>query len=205
MFHDLDATLTALVNAELTLPDIDISFVGPNDQFPPSGVRLPALSFFLYDIRENEQLRRTDWETQQLPGGFSTRTRAPARVLCSYLITAWPSDSAPNPAEDEHRMLGAALTVLLRHRKIPATYLRGELIDQEPPMPTRIITESRLTSMGEFWQAMGGKPKASLHYGITLSLDLYPATDPVPEVTERTFTIGQGVAPASAGRPADKP
>jgi len=192
VFHDLDASLAALLQAELAIRDVAISFVGPDDQFPPSSVRLPAVSFFLYDIRENTQLRTTGFETGRSDGGMLTRTRLPARVDCSYLITAWPSDSTPDPAQDEHRLLGAVLKVLLRHPRLPPTYLRGELVGQEPPVPTRIIAENRLQSLGEFWQAMGGRPKASLHYGITLSVDVFDPVEVGPEVTERRITIERG-------------
>jgi hypothetical protein len=192
VFHDLDSSLAALLQAELAIRDVAVSFVGPDDQFPPSSVRLPAVSFFLYDIRENTQLRTTGFETGRTESGVVTRTRLPARVDCSYLITAWPSDSTPDPAQDEHRLLGAVLKVLLRHPRLPQAYLRGELAGQEPPVPTRIIAENRLQSLGEFWQAMGGRPKASLHYGITLSVDVFDPVEVGPEVTERRITIDQG-------------
>lgn len=190
MFHDLDASLAALVRAEIALPGVDISFDGPDDQFPPAGVRLPALSFFLYDVREDAELRATDWERVDDGSGVIRRRRPPRRVACSYLITAWPSESAPKPAEDEHRLLGEALRVLLRHPRIPAEHLRGELVDQEPPAPARILAENRLQSLGEFWQAMGGKPKAALHVGVTLSVDVFEPVDAGPAVE----TIGVVVA-----------
>lgn len=193
MLHDLDATLEALVHAELSVSGVDVSFVGPDDQFPPSGVRLPALSFFLYDIREATELRDTEWTTEFGPDGVGVRRRPPARVTCSYLITAWASDSAPDPAQDEHRLLGAVLTVLLRHRKIPQEYLRGGLVGAEPAMPTRILAENQLHSLGEFWQAMGGRPKASLHYAVTLSVDVFEAAETGPRVAEHRITIEQSV------------
>jgi hypothetical protein len=121
------------------------------------------------------------------------RTRQPARVACSYLITAWPSEATPNPAQDEHRLLGEVLRVLLRHPHLPSAYLRGGLAGQEPPMPTRIIAENRLQSLGEFWQAMGGRPKAALHYGITLSADVFDAVEAGPQVIEKSLTIKHGV------------
>ncbi len=194
MFHDLDATLAALVQAELSLQNVAVSFISPDDQFPPSGVTLPAISFFLYDVRENHELRTNQWETQRQSNGTITRKRPPARVDCSYLITAWPSESAPNPAQDEHRLLGEVLKVLLRHRRVPETYLRGELIGQEPPVPAKIIAEGQLQSLGEFWQAMGGRPKATLHYGITLSVDVFDPEDVGPEVTEKIIKIGPWAA-----------
>lgn len=193
MFHDLDATLAALVTAELALRNVAISFAGPDDQFPPSSVTLPAVAFFLYDVRENVDLRTNQWETEREPNGTTTRKRPPARVDCSYLITAWPSESAPNPAQDEHHLLGEVLKVLLRHRRIPARYLHGELSEQEPPVRAKIIAGSQLQSVGEFWQAMGGRPKATLHYGITLSVDVFEPEEVGPEVTEKVIRLGQGI------------
>lgn len=188
MFHDLDATLAALLDGELALPGVAVSFAGPDEAFPPSTVALPAVAFFLYDVRENLELRSTAWDTAQRDG-ITTRTRPPVRVDCSYLITAWPGDGAPDPARDEHKLLGEVLKVLLRHRRIPERYLQGELTSQEPPVPSRIIGEGRLQSMGEFWQAMGGRPKATLHYGVTLSVAVAEPVDVGPEVTEHVTNL----------------
>ncbi|MGD9525782.1 DUF4255 domain-containing protein [Pseudonocardia sp.] len=202
MFQDLDATLAAMLGSELALSGVAISFAGPDDQYPPSSVALPAVSFFLYDIRENTQLRSSGWDTEVRADRLTVRRRPPARVDCSYLITAWPSDIAPDPAEDEHRLLGEVLKVLLRHRSIPAGYLRGELAGQEPPVPARILAEHQLQSLGEFWQAMGGRPKATLHYGLTLSIDLDDPVEVGPEVREHVVRIGDvpPAEPATARR-----
>lgn len=191
MLQDLDASLAALVEAELGIPDLAISFVGPGGDFPPATVTLPAISFFLYDIREDLELRSGVWQVED-----GKLRRPPARVSCSYLITAWPTDIAPNPAEDEHWMLGELLKVLLRHREIPAEYLQGELRDQDPPMPARVTADNQLTSLGEFWQAMGGRPKASLHYAITLSLDFAEPVPAGPQVTKRVLNLGPDARPA---------
>ena len=53
------------------------------------------------------------------------------RVDFSYLVTAWSSESVPDRAEDEHRLLGEVMRVLLRHRTIPADVLQGELTAQD--------------------------------------------------------------------------
>lgn len=193
MFQDLDATLAALVSTELPVKNVTISFASPDNQFPPSGVTLPAVAFFLYDVRENTDLRTNQWEIDKQPNGMITRKRPPVRVDCSYLITAWPSGTAPNPARDEHQLLGAVLKVLLRHRRVPERYLKGELIGQEPPVPAKITAESQLQSVGEFWQAMGGRPKATLQYRITVSVDVFDATDVGPEVTRKKLEVTQGV------------
>jgi hypothetical protein len=193
MFQDLDATLAALLDAELAVENVAVSFAAPDDQFPPSGVSLPAVAFFLYDVRENQELRPNRWELEREPNGMVTRKRPPVRVDCSYLITAWPSEAAPDPAQDEHRLLGEVMKVLLGHPRIPAAYLRGELVGQDPPMPARIIAEAQLHSLGEFWQAMGGKPKATLHYAVTVSVDVFEPTEVGPVVTEKVLTISHKV------------
>ena len=193
MFHDLDATVAALLDAELSVENVAVSFAAPDDQFPPSGVSLPAIAFFLYDVRENQELRPNRWELEREPNGMVTRKRPPVRVDCSYLITAWPSPSAPDPARDEHRLLGEVLKVLLRYPRIPEAYLRGELVGQEPPLPAKVIAEAQLHSLGEFWQAMGGRPKATLHYAVTLSVDVFEPAEVGRAVTEKVFTIRHGV------------
>jgi hypothetical protein len=194
MFQDLDATLTALLEKEFSIKNVTVSFATPDDQFPPSNVRLPAISFFLYDVRENYGLRSNQWETEQQPTGEFTRKRPPVRVDCSYLITAWPSATAPNPAQDEHRLLGEVMKVLLRHRTVPADYLQGELKTQEPPVRAKLIAENQLHSLGEFWQAMGGRPKATLHYAVTLSVDIFEPIPIGPAVKQKMIvSLTQGV------------
>ena len=197
MFQDLDATLAALIEKELAIKNVAISFAAPNDQFPPTSVSLPALSFFLYDMRENTGLRSTQWEDERQPNGNGmvrvSRKRPPARVDCSYLITAWPSQSAPNPAQDEHRLLGEVLKVLLRHRAIPLAYLKGEMVGQDPPVRARLISDNQLHSLGEYWQALGGKPRATLHYSVTLSVDVFDSVDVGPEVKTKVIKVTQGV------------
>jgi hypothetical protein len=191
MLQDLDATLAALIDAELPAGNVTISFAAPDDQFPPPHVTLPALSLFLYDVRENRELRSGQWELERTNGSF-TRTPPPVRVECSYLITAWPSPSVLDPSEEEHGLLGDVMKVLLRYPVIPDRYLRGELVGQEPPMPARIIADTQLHSLGELWQAMGGKPKAALHYAVTVGVTLFGPSDAGPAVTSKIIKISTG-------------
>ena len=189
MLHDLDRTLVALVQSKLSALNVAISFAAPDQQFPPTGVTLPAIGFFLYDVRENFELRTNQWEQEKQPNGMFTRKRPPVRVDCSYLITAWPSAASPNPVQDEHRLLGEVMKALLAHRVIPAQYQKGVLVGQEPLLRTRIIAESQLQSLGEFWQAVGGKPKAALSYGVTISVDVFAPEAVGPAVTKKDIQL----------------
>ncbi len=189
MFQDLDATLAALIANELSLPNITVSFATPDDQFPPSSVSLPAVDLFLYDVQENLELRRAEWVVEQHDNGTASRRRPPILVNCSYLVTAWPSESSPNPSQDEHRLLGEVMKVLLRHPRLPTDTLQGELAEQEPPLRAKVLRESYLQSLGEFWQAMGGKPKPALHYTVTISVDVSTPEDLGVVVSDKVITL----------------
>jgi hypothetical protein len=173
MINDLDSTLETLLRRELpTLAgQVAISFAAPDDNFPPSSVTLPAIDLFLYDVRENRELRSNEWIIERQNGNSARRHSPPVRVDCSYLITAWPSDASPNPSKDEHMLLGEVMMVLLRYPIIPGEVLQGSLEGQEPPLPAVSLQPGRLQSLGEFWQALGGKPKAALNYTVTIAVD----------------------------------
>ncbi len=199
MIHDLDSTLRELLKRELPAPlnrQVGISFDPPDDQFPPQGVTLPAIDLFLYDIRENRDLRSNDFRERRDSNGSTVKRLPLVRVDCSYLITAWPSQGAPNRSEDEHRLLGAVMMALLRHPKLPETVLQGALQDQELPLPTTALQPGHLQSQGEFWQALGGKPKTALNFTVTIAVQpfdeiqtpLVVASDMTAKPTEAAST-----------------
>ena len=176
MINDIDETLTRLLRHSLPrewVDQVQISFAAPDNQFPPQSVVLPAIDLFLYDVRENLELRSNEFYIERrLEDGKARRKLAPVRVDFSYLITAWPSESVSDPWEDEHRLLGEVMRALLRFRTIPAAMLQGVLAQQEPALPVSSLQPGRLQSLGEFWQALGGKPKVALNYTVTASVDL---------------------------------
>lgn len=173
MIHELDQSLDALLTAELPSfgPDpVKISFAAPDDHFE---MTLPAVDLFLYDLRENLDLRSNDDLIERFDGGKAQRLRPPVRVDASYLITAWPGGQQQGSSQDEHRLLGAVMRVLLRYRTLPRERLKGSLANQQLPLPVSTLQPGRLQSLGEFWQALGGKPKAALNYTVTFSVDVF--------------------------------
>ncbi len=191
MINDLDKTIAFLIAQEFPeelAEQVQISFATPDDQFPPQSVTLPAIDLFLYDVRENLDLRSNEVYFDRRSDGRATRVQAPARIDFSYLVTAWPSDGAPDPAEDEHRLLGEVMRVLLRYRTIPESMLQGVLRGQDLSPPVSTLQPGRLQSLGEFWQALGGKPKAALNYQVTLSVEVADAEE-VHLVTDKLIKI----------------
>jgi hypothetical protein len=190
MIDDLDKSLQELLKRELPKSLVDqvtISFATPDDQFPPSSVKLPAIDLFLYDVRENRELRSNEWIVER-NNGRAIQKPPPIRVDCSYLVTAWASESSTTPAYDEHHLLGEVMKVMLRHSTLPADILQGNLKGQEPPLPTAALQPGQLQSMGEFWQALGGKPKAALNYTVTIGVQPFEAIE-VPVVLEKIIAM----------------
>jgi hypothetical protein len=195
MIDDLDRSLAALLAQGLPaglVEQVTVTFAAPNDQFPPPSVALPAVDLFLYDVRENRDLRRVEPQVERRNGGV-VQTPPPVRVDCSYLVTVWASESSTTPAYDEHRLLGEVLRVLLRHPTLPEAVLQGSLRDQEQPPPTRALQSGHLQNLGEFWQALGGKPRAALNYTVTLAIPVGEPVDLGAPVSERVVRMGQGV------------
>jgi hypothetical protein len=176
MIADLDKTLEELLKRDL--PTVTVSFDPPDDKFAPA---LPALDLFLYDVRENRELRTNQPAVERDGSDAIARRRPAVRIDCSYLVTAWASD-----AQNEHLLLSEALKVLLRYPTLPRDVLKGSLQGQDLPLPTSTLQPSLLQSVGEFWQAMGGKPKAAFNYSVTISMEVFEIVEG-PLVVEKTI------------------
>jgi len=196
MIDDLDATLVAMLERELPpgiVSQVAITFATPDADFPPPSVKPPAIDLFLYDLRENRELRETEWIVERSGDGTATRQRPAVRVDCSYLVTAWPSENSNTPAQDEHRLLGEVMLVLLRYPTIPDGFLQGVLSGQDPPLPTTSLQPGRLPDVPAFWQALGGKPKAALSYTVTVSAVVEPPVEAEAPVVDRRLRLRLGI------------
>lgn len=191
MLHDLDQTLDALLREEQTNiligsegVAIDISFDPPNSQ-TVTQFTSPTLNCFLYDIQENLDRREgTSYSyVRDRDRGVATVQNVPLRVDCSYLLSIWINDSAPNPGQREHQLLGLVMQRLLYYRQLPNHMLRGQLRDQELPVRTQVLHPSGLGSIGEFWSAMGIPLKVALNYTVTIAVPMMPVRDTIPLVT----------------------
>jgi hypothetical protein len=179
VLDDLDRTLRAVIAGQVPdLPPDHVHFEPPDGDFTPA---VPAVDLFLYDVRENRELRANDWQLDRPGNGTVVKRRAPRRVDCSYLITAWAGDPL-----SEHLLLGRVLRALLRSPVIGGDDPQGELAGQQ--LPTSILQPSLLQGIGEFWQAIGNKPRAAVHLTVTIAVDTaQPVT--APEVREPSIRI----------------
>jgi hypothetical protein len=169
---DVNKSIEALLKAELPADmasQVSISFATPDESFPPNGLSLPAINLFLFQIHENAELRSMEPILERQTDGSMTRVPPSVRVDCHYLVTA-VAEKQSGPEQDEHRILGAVLKVLLRHRILPGAVLQGALAGATPPV--RALAARKDATGIEIWQALKGKPRASLHYTLTVPLDV---------------------------------
>ena len=66
-------------------------------------VTKPTINLFLYDVRENHELR-SNQRSLVRNGAVGSERQAPVRMDLTYLISAWTTDIS-----DEHQLLGRVL------------------------------------------------------------------------------------------------
>ena len=190
MIRDLSLTIQALMDDPALATDFpelfgaQIAFDRPAEGFNPT---VPTIDLFLFDIRENVELRSNEPKITRTNGQVAI-SRPPIRVSCSYLLTAWPV-SGGDLALQEHRLLGQALQVLSRYPHIPSPFVKGRLVGQEPPLPMMTAQSDGLREPYEFWSAIGNKMRASIVVTATIGLDVPPPIV-APEVTLSQIHFG---------------
>jgi len=159
MIDDLDRTIENLIHHELRVAngEIAISFNQPTGEWSSKLGNQPTLNFYLYDIRENAPLRRSQW--QQVTNGHNGEPPRPGRVQlkrtpllmdCFYMVSAWsPADERTRPLQ-EHWLLSRCLLALARYPVLnPERSPDGALVlptgrapaAAERPPPAQFLTE----------------------------------------------------------------
>ncbi|HEV2705499.1 MAG TPA: Pvc16 family protein [Pyrinomonadaceae bacterium] len=179
--ENLAASFPELVEAQ-------VSFDRPSEQFSPSQT---TVNLFLFDIRENMELRSNEPLIQRRNGEAVIR-RALKRIDCSYLVTAWATGSTGQKLIlDEHELLGQAMQVFMRYPTIPQNFLKGSLKEQELALPLRVggTNKGEVKDPADFWSAIGNKLRPSLIVTITLELQVF---DPevAPFVSTQKLRVG---------------
>ena len=172
MIRDLSETLQAILSQPGLPPELagaQILFDAPRDPFTPGQT---SVDVFLFDIRENVNLRFTEYQSRG-SGSNVIQSRPPLRVTCSYLITAWPI-GVPDLALAEHRLLSQVLQLLAQFPLIPAPFLQGSLVGQEPPVQLQIAHPDDMRNASEFWAAVGNKLRPSIVAAATITMPVFP-------------------------------
>jgi hypothetical protein len=185
MITDLNNSIKQLLikNAALDTKEVDIIFDVPNREWS-SSISKPTINLYLYDMRENHELRKMEWSIETDKNGMATRKKSANRIDLSYLVTVWA-----NNIEDQHRLLWRILLVLFQNPVIPQELLSGELAKQNYIIPTTTAQPDGLFSNpSDFWAALDNEIKPSINFVVTLPLDLSISfTSPIVNTT--TFSV----------------
>ncbi len=186
MIHYLDETVKELLVQKVPIDPsaIDIQFDRPNAEWETKLTK-PTINCFLYDIRENLNLRFDLQPSLSRNGATGTQQLAPRRVDMGYLLTVWTQTVA-----DEHRLLGNILQTLLSFPILPAEVLKGEIVNQSLPIRAWAAQPESTPNTWDFWGANEWRLKAGISYRVTLAVEPYAPFE-VDLVTEKVIKIEQ--------------
>ncbi|MDB6371555.1 DUF4255 domain-containing protein [Photorhabdus bodei] len=148
----------------------------------------PTVSVFLYDINEDLQLRSA--EPRRYNPMTSTLLPGWVNINCNYLITYWdaskPSSDSSNPDSQPNNQAAQVMTRVLN------ALINNRQLTGIPGAYTRIIPQQEnLNSLGNFWQALGNRPRLSLMYSITVPMKLQNIKDNITPINHISASVDQ--------------
>ncbi|HEY5955035.1 MAG TPA: DUF4255 domain-containing protein [Polyangiaceae bacterium] len=189
MIQDLDETIKELLvqKVPINTSAIDIKFDMPTKEWSTT-ITKPTINLFLYDLRENVELRSNEryWTRTGNPPTSATESRAPVRLDLSYLISVWTTEIS-----DEHRLLGRLLATLFRFHVLPTDVLQGSMQAQPLPLLACVAQPERTPNSWDVWAEFDHRLKAALSYVVTLSVDPYAPEvyDHLVQTRQTTLTL----------------
>jgi hypothetical protein len=168
MINDLDESLRQLLilKAGLNPSEVDISFDIPTRDWSTPVTR-PTVNLYLFDLRENRQLRENWYGEEDVTGRVNLKRR-PLRIDLSYMITCWTSGT-----EDQHRLLWQVMETFFQHSPLPDDVLQGDLRSLTHPVRTEVAQpDGVLKNVSDFWGALENQLRPSVALVVTLDLDL---------------------------------
>lgn len=167
MISDLDETLRQLLIEDIPIKngEVDIRFDLPRREWTAKLSR-PTLNLYLYDMRENTDLKDTDWIIERDETGRAVKRRPAIRMDLSYLITAWAAE-----VEDEHRLLTRVLIALFKYQALPQDRLKGNLEGEKLPLYVHVSNPATMPDAFELWTVLDNELKPAINLEITLPID----------------------------------
>jgi hypothetical protein len=194
MLPDLHAGLAQLLYVQGKIPedDVDVRFEAPRRDWVASLTR-PTVDLFLFDVRENTELRQANLQAARTSGSNTYRV-PPRRFDLRYMVTALTT-----VPEDEHMLLWRTLVTLIKYPELPENLIPASIRGLEPPVVTQIKKPEETSELTDLWSGLEEKPHPALLYVVTVPLDLDLEVT-APLVLTRTARYQRVTDP---GRPLD--
>jgi Pvc16 N-terminal domain/Carboxypeptidase regulatory-like domain len=189
MLADLHVALAQLLHVKGLIPaeDVDVRFEAPRRAWVSTLTR-PTLDLFLYDVRENTELRHTNLQGNRANGKSAYRV-PPRRFDLRYMVTALTT-----VPEDEHLLLWRTLVTLLKYAELPADIAPEAIRALDPPVIAQIKTPEHGGGVSDIWSALEESPRPALLYIVTVPVDL-DLTISAPLVLTRTARYARTTDP----------
>jgi len=190
VLEDVDASLVALLGGRLP-EGTTVSLEPPRRAWarrPPEGALVNA---YLYDVREDVDGRKADWDDiRDERGRVVGRQPPPRRYELSYLVSAWAGDVAT-----EHGLLGTVLALPGTGEVLPGEYRRGMLAETDLPVLLSVSRPAPPSNPGTLWAALGLAPRLAVDLAISAPLVPALVTDLAKPAQDMHLGVGRDATP----------
>jgi Pvc16 N-terminal domain len=172
MLADINQCLRDLIyaRAKLLPSEVDVSFDAPTKDWVNSRVK-PAISFFLYDLEENTELRHAALETVSVRGAgggnIGVKRAPPRRFNLNYMVSA-----ISTVVDDEHHLLWRVMSALLKNPVIPDEFVPESVKRLEIALHGRVSQPDDGPRPIDLWNSLETPPRPALLYVLTVPVDL---------------------------------
>jgi hypothetical protein len=186
MISDVDNVLRELLIREIPIRkgEVEIAFDLPKREWS-SQLNKPTLNLFLFDIKENLELRGSErHKAEKREDGSIAIKRNSVRVDLNYLITSWTRD-----VQDQHRLLSGALLALLRNSTVPDNLLPERLQSQPVPIRLKVAQGEIASNITDLWSTLDNELRPGIRLTVTVSFEPFSPEVHVPvQSVEIDFT-----------------
>jgi len=169
MIDDLDETIREMIlkYGNFAPDSVAITFEQPTGDWAASLTR-PTINCYLYDVRENLELRSAEWTVERRENGQANKRIAPRRYDLSYIVSVWTQNQVP----DEHAILWRLLAVLANHPILPKEICQGEVARQPYPVQAKAALPSEVVANPpDLWGALENRIRPTIDYVVTLAME----------------------------------
>jgi len=177
MINIVNSALKVYFADHITVIESEMGFQKPKKEWvDQSATTYPKMSIYLFDIRENMELRNNTWQ----PVGddeIVKRKKPDAYIDLCYMITFYSQKSNSDGIKEEHKWISEALSVLYSNAYIPKEYFSDEddqILSDIPKIPAVPVHPKFLGDEGglQLWSALDQYLKPVIYLKVTTPISL---------------------------------
>ena len=180
MINIVNKALTSYFADHITIAESEIGFQKPKkDWLDGTAASIPKMSIYLFDIRENLELRSNEWHSES----YDTAIRRKKPDTCMdlfYMMTFYSTQESTEAKniEKEHRWISEILSLIYNNAYIPKEYfydnVTGEILSDIPKIPAIPIQPKFFGEDGglQIWSALDQYLIPVIYLKVTIPISL---------------------------------